>query len=67
MGDPYIFSDADRAELAEDCAAFRRGVSASIRALQRQTPLAAGSIAVLQQLLDACSPRVRGNIDRTEG
>jgi hypothetical protein len=52
-------TDADGAELAEDCAAFHRGVAAALRMLRRETPLAAGSIAAIERLQAACSPGVR--------
>jgi hypothetical protein len=57
MTNPLTFTDEDRAALAQECTAFRRGVAASIRALEVHTPLATGSIATLGRLLEACSPR----------
>jgi hypothetical protein len=48
---PVQLTDEDRAALAQEFDAFRRGVAASKRALEQETPLAVGSIGVLDRLL----------------
>jgi hypothetical protein len=50
---PGCDEDAEREVRAVEFDAFHRGIQASIRALQRETPLAKGSITVLRDLLAA--------------
>ena len=52
-----ILNDTDRAVLAQEFDAFRRGLSAGIRLLERETPLAVGSIAKLRELRQGLEPK----------
>lgn len=49
-------TDEDRAALSQEFDAFRRGLSAGIRLLERETPLAVGSIAKLRDLRESLAP-----------
>lgn len=48
-----VLTDEDRAVLAQEFDAFRRGLAAGVRLLERETPLAVGSIAKLRTLHDS--------------
>jgi len=53
-GEPW--TDEDRLALASEGVAFRRGIAAARRAVERDTPLAVGSLAAIDRLIEAAGP-----------
>jgi hypothetical protein len=52
-----ILDDEDRAALASEFDAFHRGMNAALRLLERETPLAVGSIEKLRTLIRSVESR----------